>query len=132
MNMKVTLYTLGGFGTSRKEITMEPMTLIDWAQYRQVPALTYVEKRKRTRMRMNANNDHPDWIIIEGWDGPAEPEAFVKEVEEHGSTIIVRRSIGASFGREYKDQFTAFADSLKASGRKVIYDGRTDMVRVTA
>ena len=127
--MRVTLYTLAGFGTCGREITMDPMTLVDWAQYRQVPSLVYVEKRKRTKMQMRADRTHPNWFIVEGWNGPEAPKAFSEEIGEGDTTIVIRRSIGASFGAEYSDQFNAFADSLKASGLKVIYDGRTDLVQ---
>lgn len=65
--MRATIYTLGGFGITRKEITIESMPLIDWAQYKQVPSIIYVEKQKRTRKQMRADSKNPDWIAIEGW-----------------------------------------------------------------
>jgi hypothetical protein len=119
--MRATIYSLGGFGTTRKEVEIHEITLIDWAQYKQVPAVTYTEKRKRTKMQMRADSTTPTWLIVDGWNHPDAPNGFSDDLGTTGITI--KRSIGAMYGDEYKVQFEAFRDQLIKTC-KVIFDGK--------
>jgi len=109
---KATLYFKSDLGGSiiRREIYLIEHKLTDYAQYRNVPEITFILKGKRKPMKM-IKGYKPFFLILAGWNTPlySDDEGF--NIKQEGETTI-KSSKYLSFDDRYTADFNRYINPL--------------------
>lgn len=109
---KVTIYytsSMGGF-PNRLEGYLVEHSLTDYAQYKQVPQITFIPKGKRNSIRF-IKGYKPFYLILEGWNTPQLDENQAFNISENNG-FKVMESKYLSYDERYIYDFNRFINPL--------------------
>lgn len=122
MSKKITIYFDGLLGISKVKATLvDHGTLPQWAQYRNVPWVSYKPFRSRTTKRILASGYRPYLLVVEGWDTPEPDSGLVPFPETSGAQFEITKSRYASCDPRWQIDFDKL---ISKSSVKILFDFR--------
>lgn len=99
---KCTVYVLGAFGYSRREVKEASVEVKPYAQYTEAVHLTFKEPRQKLTRGLTQGYK-PNVVILEGWGHP-KPESALTPTE--GGSITRHASFDPAYEAEFADLLT--------------------------
>jgi len=103
--MKATMYFKTEFfgNIAKLEVTIKEIKTINYAQYKNVVCVDYIQKKHRHIRRKILVGYEPFLIICEGWGHPEPADMYGKTTEKDGVTTSM--SVYSSFDKRYVSDF---------------------------
>lgn len=103
---KVTMYRQSMFGIVKTELKSLEITFEDYAQYKDMPLLKFVEKGKRKIRGLRV--EPCDYVLVlKGHNHPNPEDGFCPDEKGNSPGVTVSRSKHTCFSSEYKTEFMA-------------------------
>jgi hypothetical protein len=124
--MKVTIYKPEEFmgEVIKYEGTLIEHGIMEYAQYKEAPFVSFTPKRARSGIRFVQGRD-PFFLIVDGWNNPDPVSGYL--VSKKGECTI-RQSKYSCFDERYRTDFNEWVKPLIESGKlKIVADYRSSI-----